>query len=365
MKFREIQNYLEQIAPLSYQESYDNSGLLVGDSEVEVSGILVCLDITEEVIDEAINLGYNAIVTHHPIIFKGLKKLTGSNYVERCVIKAIKNDILLYAIHTNLDNVGTGINRILGEKLGLENLRILDPKKDILKKLVTFVPVQYLEEVRKAVFDVGAGAIGNYDQCSFNVEGEGTFRGNEKTHAFVGEVGQLHKEKEVRIETIFPAYLKGKILAALKKAHPYEEVAYDIYSIDNEAENIGAGMMGELPKSSSVEVFLLKVKEILGLEAIKYTPIRGQKIQRVAYSGGSGSFLINSAMAQGADLFLTGDLTYHQYFEHENKMVIADIGHYESEQFGKELIFNFLIQKFPNFAVRICEHNTNPVSVLK
>ena len=365
MKFREIQDYLEQIAPLSYQESYDNSGLLVGTSTKEVSGVLVCLDITEEVIDKAISLGYNAIIAHHPIIFKGLKKLTGSNYVERCVIKAIKNDVILYAIHTNLDNVGTGINRILGEKLGIENLRVLSPKKNILKKLVSFVPVQYLEQVRQAIFDVGAGTIGNYDQCSFNVVGEGTFRGNEKTDAFVGDIGQLHREKEIRIETIFPAYLKNKILVALKKAHPYEEVAYDIYSIDNEAENVGAGMIGELPKSCTTEVFLLKVKEILGLEAIKYTAIAEKKIHKVAFSGGSGSFLINSAIAQGADLFLTGDLTYHQYFDHENRMVIADIGHYESEQFGKELIFNFLIQKFPNFAVRICEHNTNPVSVLK
>ena len=364
MQFKEIQNYLEQYAPPYYQESYDNSGLLVGNASVEVSGTLICLDMTEEVVDEAIRLGYNVIIAHHPIIFKGLKRLTGKNYVERTVIKAVKNDILLYAMHTNLDNVSMGINRILGEKLGLENLHILSPKTELLKKLITYVPLRHLDEVRAAIFEVGAGTIGNYDQCSFTVEGVGTFRAGDKTQAFVGEKGKLHQEKEVRLETIFPAYLQQNILAALLKSHPYEEVAYDIYSLDNELSSVGAGMIGKLPEAMFVEDFLMSVKEKLQVGVIKYTDIGRQKIQRIAWCGGSGSFLINLAKAKGAELFLTGDITYHQFFDHENKMIIADIGHYESEQFGKELIFNLLIEKFPNFAARICVHNTNPVKYL-
>ncbi len=364
MQFREIQRHLEQFAPPSYQESYDNSGLLAGDASVEVKGALVCLDVTEEVVDEAIQLGYNVIIAHHPIIFKGLKSITGKNYIERSLIKAIKNDILLYAMHTNLDNVSMGINRILGEKMGIRNVRILSPKTGLLKKIITYVPLAYLDEVRTAIFEAGAGTIGNYDEWSFNVEGIGTFRANPEAKPFVGENGEFHQEKEVRVETVFPAYMQAAIVTALLDSHPYEEVAYDIYSLDNTLATVGAGMIGELPKEMNVVDFLTSVKKKLGLTTIKYTDTGIKTIQRVAWCGGSGSFLINQAKAKGAELFLTGDITYHQYFEHENKMIIADIGHYESEQFGKELIFNLLIEKFPNFAARICVHNTNPVKYL-
>ena len=365
MIFREIQSYLEQTAPLAYQESYDNSGLLVGNPSQEVSGILVCLDITEAVVEEAIGLGYNVIIAHHPVIFKGLKSLTGKNYVERVVMKAVKHDILLYAMHTNLDNIHTGINRILGEKLGLKNLKILSPKRNLLKKLVTYIPVKNLDTVREAVFEAGAGVIGNYDQCSFNVTGEGTFRAGDNTNPFTGKKGEFHKEKEVRTETVFPSHLERNIVAALLAAHPYEEVAYDIYTLDNEYDKTGAGMTGELEEPVALEDFLRSVKQNLGLEVIKYTPLPDKMIQKAAFCGGSGSFLIDAARASGADIFLTGDLTYHRFFEHENQMVLADIGHYESEQFAKELIFNLLIQKFPTFAVRICNTVTNPVSILK
>ncbi len=364
MKFKEIQTFLERIAPLSYQESYDNSGLLLGDAGQEINGALICLDVTEEVLDEAIHLGYNAVIAHHPVIFKGIKRLTGSNYVERILVKAIKNDILLYAIHTNLDNVSTGVNRILGEKLGLRNLQILRPMRATLKKLITYAPLSHADSVRNALFTAGGGNIGNYDQCSFNVEGTGTFRANENAQPFVGQKGSMHREKELRIETVFPAFLQGKIISALVKSHPYEEVAYDIYSLENENPGVGAGMIGSLPEPVSVKDFLAKAKEILQAGSVKYAGPEEKKISKIAFCGGSGSFLISTAKAEGAELFLSGDITYHQFFEHENKMVIADIGHYETEQFVKELIFNLLIEKFPNFAARICTLNTNPVKYL-
>ncbi len=336
----------------------------MGDASREISGVLICLDVTEEVLDEAIRLGYNAVIAHHPVIFKGVKRLTGSNYVERILIKAIQNDILLYAIHTNLDNVSAGVNRILGEKLGLRDLQILRPMSGTLKKLITYVPLAHADKVRGALFAAGGGNIGNYDQCSFNVAGTGTFRANDKARPFVGQKGSMHREEELRIETVFPAFLQGRMIAALLKNHPYEEVAYDIYSLENKNPEVGAGMIGNLPQPEYVEDFLAKAKEVLQAGVVKYSGPGDRKISKIAFCGGSGSFLIPAAKAKGAELFLTGDISYHQFFDHEHRLVIADIGHYETEQFVKELIFNLLIEKFPNFAARICALNTNPVKYL-
>jgi dinuclear metal center YbgI/SA1388 family protein len=364
MKLNEITNALEEIAPLSLQESYDNAGLLIGDKFTDINKILISLDVTEEVIEEAINKGCNLIISHHPIIFSGLKRITGGTYVERIVAMAIKNDIALYAAHTNLDNIDGGVNSILCDKLGLKNKRILSPKKEMLRKLVTFCPVEYAERVRNALFAAGAGHIGNYDNCSYNVNGTGTFRGSEDTNPFVGEKGKLHFEEEVRIETVFPVYREQNIISALLNAHPYEEVAYDIYTLSNDFLLAGAGMVGE-PETEVDEIdFLNKVKEITGVGCIRHTALTGKKIKKVAVCGGSGSFLIKDAIRSGADIFLTGDIKYHEFFDADGKIVIADIGHYESEQFAKDLIYSVLIKKFSNFAVLISEVNTNIVNYL-
>jgi len=364
MQLQEITKELERLAPLPYQESYDNAGLLIGKPNQEISGVLITLDVTEAVLKEAQSKKCNLIIAHHPLIFKGLKSITGRNSIERIVEDAIKNNIAIYAIHTNLDNVDGGVNDILSKKIGLINTRILYPKPDLLRKLVTFCPTNYAEKVREAIFSAGAGEIGNYYNCSYNSEGEGTFRGSENTSPFVGEKGKLHFEKELRIETIYPAYKEKAIVSALKNAHPYEEVAYDLYPLANEFNGVGAGMIGELENELDETVFLENLKNITGTTVIKHSGFLGKKIKKVAVCGGSGSFLINIALGQKADLFITGDIKYHEFQQAEGKMIIADVGHYESEQFAKELIYRILIKKFSNFAVLISEINTNTVNYL-
>jgi len=364
MQLKQITQYLESIAPLAFQESYDNAGLIIGHPDGEISGILITLDITEEILDEAIRKNLNLIVCHHPIVFNGIKKLNGKNYIERCVAKAVKNDIAIYAAHTNLDSVFGGVNSKICEKLNLQNCRILAPTPNFLKKLVTFVPVADAEKVRKAIFESGAGHIGNYDSCSFNQTGNGTFRGNEQTNPYVGEKNELHTEEETRIETIFPKHLQTKIIQALLQAHPYEEVAYDIYLLDNEYPQSGIGMIGELSEPADELDFLRKLKETFNCHVVKHTQLLGKPIQKVAVCGGSGSTYLSKAMAQKADIFISGDFKYHQFFDAENQIIIADIGHYESEQFTKEVFYELLTKKFPRFAVHLSDFSTNPVSYL-
>ncbi len=364
MQVRQITQYLESIAPLAFQESYDNAGLIIGRPEDEVSGILISLDITEEIVDEAISKHLNLIISHHPIIFSGIKKLNGKNYIERCVAKAIKNDIAIYAAHTNLDSVFGGVNSKICEKLNLQNCQILSPGSDLLKKLVTFVPVGHAEQVRKALFDVGAGSIGNYDSCSFNVNGSGTFRGNDQSNPFVGEKNQLHLEEETRIETIFPKHIQAKVIKALLNAHPYEEVAYDIYPLDNEYSQAGIGMIGELAEPMEELIFLRQLKETFNCRVIKHTQLLGKTISKVAVCGGSGSGYLKLARTQQADIFISGDFKYHQFFDAEQQIIIADIGHYESEQFTKEVFYELLTKKFPKFAIHLSAFSTNPVSYL-
>jgi len=360
-KLKEITNYFENLAPLSLQESYDNAGLIVGDANAEISSVLVTLDVTEEVVEEAINKKAQLIVAHHPIIFSGLKKITGKNYVERTIIKAIKNDIAIYAAHTNIDSVTGGVNSKICEKLQLDNCKILQPASGQLKKLVTFIPVDYSDKVRDAVFAAGAGTIGNYDSCGFTAEGSGSFRGGENSEPFVGEKGKIHNEKEVRFETIFPAYLQGKVIQALLNLHPYEEVAYDIYSLDNKFDKVGMGMIGSFATPKPEKDFLIQLKNTFNTGVIKHTALKNKEVKKVAVCGGSGSFLLKQAIAAGADFFVSGDFKYHEFFDAENKIVIADIGHFESEQFTKELFYELLTKKFPKFALHLSEANTNPV----
>ncbi len=355
---------LEMLAPLPLQEAYDNSGLLIGKLNDEVRKVLVTLDVTEAVLHEAIEKSCDLIVAHHPLIFKGLKSITGNSATERIVEIAIKRDIAIYAIHTNLDNVDEGVNSILCDKLGLKNKRILAPRKGLLRKLVTFCPTDDAEKVRTALFEAGAGQIGNYDNCSFNAAGTGSFRGSEDTNPYVGEKGKLHYENEIRIETIYPVFKEKKVLEALFKSHPYEEVAYDIYHLENEYLRTGSGMIGELDRETDEQDFLLSVKNLTGTGCIRHSALLGNKIKTIAVCGGSGSFLIQDAIHAGAEIFITADVKYHDFFQAENKIVIADVGHFETEQFAKELIYHVLNENFPNFATLISEINTNSVNYL-
>jgi len=361
MKVADIISSLESLAHPSLQEHYDNAGLIVGDKNRECTGIICSLDATEEVINEAIKRNCNLLVAHHPIIFGGLKKINGQNYVEKAVITAIKNDIAIYAIHTNLDNVLDGVNGKIASLLGLINCFILSERAGTLKKLYTFAPPDKAADVRNAIFEAGGGHIGNYNECSFNSEGTGTFRGQEGANPYVGKVGTQHQEKEIRIEVIFPAWLEDHVVSAMKATHPYEEVAYDVISLANKHQGIGSGIIGALPQPTSEMAFLGHVKKIFNLSVIRHTPLLAKPVKKVAVCGGAGSFLVPSALAAGADIFITADMKYHEFFDADSRMVIADIGHYESEQFTMDLLADILAQKFPNFAVLKTEVKTNPV----
>ncbi len=362
MKIQDIIEVLEAKAPPALQESYDNAGLLTGQAGWPCTGILCTLDATEEVILEAKSRKCNLVVAHHPIIFSGLKKINGRNYVERTIISAIKNDIAIYAVHTNLDNVIDGVNNRIADRIGLENRQVLSPKPGQLLKLYTFVPVQQADEVRNALFAAGAGQIGEYSETSFAVDGTGTFRGSEHTHPFVGEPGKRHEEKEVKIEVILPAHLQSAVRKALLAAHPYEEVAYDFIALSNDNQSIGSGLTGELPEAMEETGFLRMLKTSFELAVIRHTPLLGKKIKKVAVCGGSGSFLTGKALAAGVDAYISADIKYHEFFDADGRLVLADIGHWESEQYTTDLLLELLQAKFPTFAVLKSGVKTNPVN---
>ncbi len=364
MIINEVIRYLEELAPLDYAEDFDNVGLLVGDKNTKLTGVLVTLDTLETVVDEAISKKCNLIISFHPIIFKGLKKLDGNSYVERTVIKAIQHNIAIYAIHTALDNALQGVNDIICNTLNLKNKKILLPQKGTIKKLITYVPKSNASSLRNALFNAGAGHIGNYDQCSFNTEGIGTFRGNEISNPVKGEKGTIHHEEETLISVTFQKHLESKILKALFEHHPYEEVAFEIISLDNYNQTIGMGMVAELENDMETNDFLAFVKQKMNVSCIKHSKIIKKTVKRIAVLGGSGSFAINAAKSANADVFITSDLKYHDFFAAENTIILADIGHYESEQFTKNFLADYLSKKITNFAVVLSTTNTNPVTYL-
>lgn len=362
MLIKDVINHLEQLAPHAYAEDFDNVGLLVGNKNTEVTGILVTHDTLEEVVDEAIAKQCNLIVSFHPIVFSGIKKFNQQDYVNRVVVKAIKNDIAIYATHTALDNVQNGVNSTLCDQLNLINRKILIPKKNYIHKLTTFVPLKDAESLKSSLFNAGAGTIGNYSHCSFSIEGKGTFMGNEDSNPVIGEKGTVHTEDEVQIGVTFEKHLEGRILNALFSSHPYEEVAYEITSLNNDYQNIGMGMIGEFSKPINEIDFLTLVKRQLPTDCIRHSKLLSKTIKKVAVLGGSGSFAIKNAQRSGADAFITADLKYHDFYKAENNILLCDIGHFESEQYTKSLLFEYLTKKIPNFAIILSDINTNPVN---
>ncbi|UAM98632.1 Nif3-like dinuclear metal center hexameric protein [Polaribacter litorisediminis] len=361
MTIKNITNYIEELAPLNYAEDFDNVGLLIGNYNTEVTGVLVTLDTLEETVDEAIAKNCNVIVSFHPIIFSGLKKVNGNSYVEKVVLKAIKNDIAIYATHTALDNSKNGVSAKICEVLRLTNTKILLPKKGIIQKLTTYVPAENASKLKNSLFAAGAGNIGNYDNCSFSVSGDGTFRGNEHSNPVIGEKGKLHTEKEIKISVTFESKNKTSILRALHENHPYEEVAYEIVTTENVHQDIGMGMIGELPSEMHEKEFLLYLKKTMKTDCIRHSALIHKKIKKVAVLGGSGSFAISDAKKANADAYVSADFKYHEFFKAENSILLADIGHYESEQFTKNLLVDYLTKKFSNFAVILSEKSTNPI----
>jgi dinuclear metal center YbgI/SA1388 family protein len=364
MKLKDLCSFLDSAIPLSFQEDYDNSGLQVGQPDSEIKSALICLDVTNEVLDEAGYSGCDVIISHHPLIFRAIKRLSGTTLTEKLLLKAVKQDVAVYSAHTNLDVIGNGVSRKMAEKLKLKNVKPLSPLKNRLSKLVTFIPESHVDKVRDAIFTAGAGVIGNYDGCGFTVQGTGSFRGNEGTKPFVGDKGKIHYENEVRFETIMLSYLKDKVIKALLESHPYEEVAYDIYPLENDNADIGLGCIGDLPEPVEETVLLRDLKTVFSAGGIRYSRPAGRKITRVALCGGAGGSLIHDALVSGADAYITSDVRYHSFFESGNKMIIIDIGHYESEKSSAEILYDLIIKKFPKFAVRFSEVNTNPVNYL-
>ncbi|HTX88961.1 MAG TPA: Nif3-like dinuclear metal center hexameric protein [Bacteroidales bacterium] len=364
MKIKEIITHLEQLFPVSYQEEYDNSGLQVGDPLQEATGALLTLDLTEEVLQEAVSRGCNLVISHHPLIFRGIKSLSGDHPVQRMIVGAVREGLVIYSIHTNLDNSLNGLNAFLGRKLGLSGISLLRPASGQLAKLVTFCPVKYEDKVRNALFEAGAGHIGNYDACSFNVAGKGTFRASAQANPFVGEKNVLHEEPETRIEVIFPAFLADRLVKALKEHHPYEEVAYDIYPLLNENPVAGSGILGKLENAMDENTFLETVKTLLGISCLRHSALSGRMVSHVALCTGSGAFLIPDAIRQGAEAFLTADLKYHDFMEGSGRLLLTDIGHFESERYSVELLDAVLKEKFPTFASLISGSLINPVKYL-
>lgn len=364
MKIKEILHTVETLAPLPLQESYDNSGVQIGDINQEVTSVLLCIDVTEKVIQEAIQLGSNLIISHHPLAFRKFKSLTGKSYVERCLIKACKYDIVVYAAHTNLDNTYKGVNYQLAKSLNLQNVRILAPQKEMLTKLVTFVPMTHVDIVRNALFNGGAGCIGEYDLCSYNIQGKGTFRAGVKTNPYCGKKEELHIEEEMRIEVILPSFKQREVLTSLLAVHPYEEPAYDFYKLENESTQSGSGIVGTLAEPMDEEEFLYYLKDIFNLSSIQHTAYRNVQIRDVALCGGSGAFLIPNAMSYGADIFITGEAKYNDFYDVEDKLMLAVIGHYESEICTKDIFYALLADKYSNLQINMSRCDSNPVKYL-
>jgi len=364
MKLTELCSYLDSAVPLSFQEGYDNSGLQIGQYEREITSALIALDVTEPVIDEAIQKGCDIVITHHPLIFTGIKRISGRSHPDRILVKAIKNDIAVYSSHTNLDMVSNGVSKKMAQKLGLMNVKVLRTLKNRLVKLVTFIPEDHFDKVREAVFNAGAGLIGNYDRCSFTVAGTGSYRGGAGTNPFAGQKGKMHFEKEVRFETILFSHLKDRVVEALLETHPYEEVAYDIYSLANDNIDVGMGCIGDLPEPVNGNDFLNMISTVFGAHGVRYSRMSESKVKKIAVCGGSGSSLLDDAVSCKADAFVTGDIKYHTFSEAENIILLVDCGHYETEKFSVEILSDLIIKKFPKFAVRFSETITNPINYL-
>lgn len=362
MKLFELTGFFNSRFPLTFQEDYDNSGLIYGDPGRDINKALITLDVTEDVVNEALNLGCDLIISHHPPVFKEIKKVIPSGYSERVLIQAIRNDIALYAMHTNLDNISGGLNFLFCRKLGIKDPSILQPKKGYLRKLVTFCPSAHAEKVREALFQAGAGHIGNYEKCSYNSEGKGTFQGAENTHPFVGEKGHLHTENETRIETVYPVTVEGNVIHALFSSHPYEEIAYDIYNLENVYPSVGSGAIGMLENETDEKSFLESIINNLPAERLMHSRLLGKPVRKVAVCGGSGAFLIREAIRQMADVFVTGEIKYHEFFNAESAILLVAAGHYETEHYAKEIIADAIHEKFPNFAVLKSKVYTNAIN---
>ncbi|MDX2495518.1 MAG: Nif3-like dinuclear metal center hexameric protein [Desulfuromusa sp.] len=325
---------LNRLCPTYLAEDWDNVGLQVGNPAAEIDKILVCLDAEEIAIQEALRQGAQLIISHHPLIFRPIKRLSPTDMTGRVLFQAIKHDISVVSAHTNLDRAADGLNDWLAERLGVLGVVPLEqPTGGYFYKLVVYVPLGHEMEVRDAVFAAGAGQVGAYDHCSFNSRGTGTFRGNQETRPFIGTPGEIEKTEEVRFETIVPAPVLNKVVSRMLKVHPYEEVAYDLIPLANEHLQVGLGRVGQLKKSILLQQFADQVKEKLQLPALKLVGDLEQKISRVAVCGGTGMSMFSAAVRHGADCLVTADIKFHEAQRARAEGVaLIDAGHFATEQ---------------------------------
>lgn len=368
MLIKEIIDAIESIAPLPLQEEWDNCGVQVGPTDNECTGVMVCVDCTPVVVEEAIAMNCNLIVSHHPLIFGGIKQLTGKTEAERCVINAVTAGLTIYSSHTALDNSPNGISHRMASLLGLEDVDVLVPREADQLKLVAYVPVSKLDDVRLALFDAGAGAIGNYDFCSFATDGRGSFRALDGANPYVGEVSQLHFEDESRLEVLLPRWKRRDVELALRQVHPYEEPAYEFSEVVAASRPAGSGCVGHLPQPMTVAQLALFAKERFGCQAVRLSCYHGDPmvhtVRRVAVCGGAGGSFIGAVKRSGADAYITADLRYHDFVDYGKRLALIDVGHFNSEQCAKEIFYQLICEKFPNFAVHTSKNEKNPIQYL-
>jgi dinuclear metal center YbgI/SA1388 family protein len=363
----EIAAALEAWAPPASKLDYDNVGLQVGDARREAASVLVALDLTAAVVEEARETGADLVVTHHPLLFRPLKKLTADDPAGALALRLAEHGIAYYAIHTNLDAAPGGVSFALAGRLGLEGIRFLEPSEESLVKLVTFAPAAHAEAVRRAMAEAGAGHIGDYEACAFTIRGTGHFRPGERANPFIGEAGGAEEAvEEVRIEAEVMRWDLGRVVRAMKAAHPYEEVAYDVYPVEQPATRVGFGAVGFLQAPTTLEAFLAVVAARLDAAALRYSGDPAMPVRTVAVCGGAGASLIPRALAAGADAFVTADVTYHRFFEPLDaegrpRMALVDAGHYETEALTEPLLVDWLAHHFPDLAVRKTRHRTSPM----
>jgi len=354
MTIKQVTQFLEQKFPLYLQEDFDNCGVQCGDVRQEITGAMVCFEMSEQVIDEAIAEGCNLVISHHPLILKrGITKILPTDRVGAMICKALAHNMVLYSMHTNIDSGVGGGNDVFAEKLNLQNVKVLEPHKGLYRKLVVFVPKENAEALKSALFEIGCGVQGNYDSCGYTVHGQGQFRPLKGANPHIGEENQLEHVEEERIEMIYPTGLQRTVVQAIYEHHPYEEPAFDLLPLENESRTIGLGRIGELPKVMPVSEFLECLKDKLGFEHCRYAGDTTKMIHKVAVCGGGGSSFIDLAIASGADAYVSGDFKYHDFFKSHSGTLLVDIGHYEGEYFIKNIIHQQIKENFTNFAALI------------
>lgn len=365
MKLKSFVKKIEKKYPLNLAYDWDNVGLLVGDNDQEINKIMVCLEANEKVINEAIENDIDLIITHHPFIFSKIKKVTTSDLKGNLIHKLIKNNISIYSMHTNFDIAFDGLNDYFAEMLELDNIKILDKtNSENLYKLAVYVPKTHLDNVRTALGNSGAGHLGNYKECSFSSEGEGRFKPCDGANPYIGETNTLESVHEVKIETIVPQKILDKVISAMIKSHPYEEVAYDLYKLENKGDSVGLGRYGKLRTQMTFKELGLILKEKLDIKHLRVVGDLEEKVSKVAIVTGSGADMVKKAFKCGCDVLITGDMKYHDAQDTlDIGMKVIDCGHFDTEKVFADIMFEYINKEFDIEVIK-SNINLNPFKII-